>query len=143
MIFSRGCPIRPEDITHVIEKRIEVYESADDGYPEETTRQWIRRVLLSKKYENVFDYLNDHFSSTVIGAALEITGGNKSIAAKLLGLSRPTIQAKIEKHRLKVETYVKAENLLCPEPLSAVESFSLHVVNNSGIGQTKESFSSR
>jgi DNA-binding NtrC family response regulator len=143
LIFSRGCPIRPEDITHAIDKKSGAYESADEGYPEETTRQWIRRVLLSKKYENVFDYLNDRFSSTVIGAALEITGGNKSITAKLLGLSRPTIQAKIEKYRLKVETYVKEENPLCSEPLLAVEKSSLHNVNNSGIGPTKETFTSR
>ncbi|MBU1571058.1 MAG: helix-turn-helix domain-containing protein [Proteobacteria bacterium] len=53
-----------------------------------------------------------------MGAALEITGGNKSIAAKLLGLSRPTILTKIEKYRLKIETHVKEENPLCPEPLS-------------------------
>jgi hypothetical protein len=78
--------------------------------------------------------LNDRFSSTVIKAALEIAGGNKSIAAKLLGLSRPTIQAKIEKYRLKVETYVKAENPLSSEPLSAIENSSLHVVNKADIG---------
>jgi DNA-binding NtrC family response regulator len=143
LIFSRGCPIRPEDITHAIEKKSEAHQSAGEGYPEETTRQWIRRVLLSKKYENAFDYLNDHLSSTVIGAALEITGGNKSIAAKLLGLSRPTIQAKIEKYRLKVETFVKAENPICSEPLSALENASLHVVNNSGIDPCEENFTSR
>lgn len=143
LIFSRGCPICPEDIAHAIEKKSEAYESADEGYPEETTRQWIRRVLLSKKYENVFDYLNDRFYSAVIGVALEITGGNKSIASKLLGISRPTIQAKIEKYRLKVETYVKEENPLCSEPLSAVEKSSLHVVNNSGAGPTEETFTSR
>lgn len=143
LIFSRGRPIRPEDITHAIEKKSEAYESADEGYPEEVTRQWIRRVLLSKKHENVFDYLNDRFSSAVIGAALEIMGGNKSITAKFLGLSRPTIQAKIEKYRLKVETNVKEENPLCPEPVSDVEDSSLHVVNNSSSGPKKETFTSR
>ncbi|MFH1977582.1 MAG: hypothetical protein ABIJ52_18830 [Pseudomonadota bacterium] len=40
------------------------------------------------------------------------------MAAKLLGLSRPTILTKIEKYRLKIETHVKEENPLCPEPLS-------------------------
>jgi hypothetical protein len=30
-----------------------------------------------------------------------------------------------------------------PEPLSAVEKSSLHVVNNSGISPTKETFTSR
>ena len=143
LIFSRGCPIRPEDITHVIEKRIEVYESADEGYPEEATQQWVRRVLLSKRYESVFDYLNDRFSSTVIGEALKITGGNKSITAKLLGLSRPTIQAKIDKYRLKVETYVKEESPLYTEIFSVVDKSSLHVVNNSAIDQTEETFTSR
>ena len=144
LIFSRGCPIRPEDITHAMDdKKSGAYESADEGYPEETMRQWIRKVLLSKKYANVFDYLNDRFSSTVIGAALEITGGNKSITAKFLGLSRPTIQAKIEKYRLKVQTNVKEENPLCPEPLSAVEDSSLHDVNNSGTGPTKGTLTSR
>lgn len=143
LIFSRGCPIRPEDIAHVIEKKSEAHESIDEGYFEEITQQWIRRVLVSKKYGNAFDYLNDRFSGTVIGAALEITGGNKSIAAKLLGLSRPTIQAKIEKYRLKVETNVKEENPLSPEPLSVVEDSSLHDVNNSGTGPTKETFTTR
>ncbi len=119
LIFSRGCPIRPEDIAHVIEKKSEAHESIDEGYFEEITQQWIRRVLVSKKYGNAFDYLNDRFSSTIIGAALEITGGNKSIAAKLLGLSRPTLQAKIEKYRLKLETFVKEEDPICPASLSA------------------------
>ncbi len=122
LIFSRGCPIRPEDIIHAIEieKKSESYENSSNDYPEEITRQWIRSVLHSKKDDSAFDYLNDRFSSTVIGTALEISGGNKSIAAKLLGVSRPTIQAKIEKYRLKVETNVKEENLFCSEPRSEV-----------------------
>jgi len=143
LIFSRGCPIRPEDIAHIIEKKSEAHESIDEGYFEEITQQWIRRVLVSKKYGNAFDYLNDRFSGTVIGAALEITGGNKSIAAKLLGLSRPTLQAKIEKYRLKVETFVKEEDPICPELLSAVEKTSLHIVNNSGTDPAKETLTSR
>ncbi|MDO9111394.1 MAG: sigma-54 dependent transcriptional regulator, partial [Desulfatirhabdiaceae bacterium] len=75
VIFSRGCPIRPEDIALVIEKKTEAFEGANEDYPEEATLQWVRRVLFSKKYENVFDYLNDRFSSTVIKAALETAGG--------------------------------------------------------------------
>ncbi|MBU1183311.1 MAG: helix-turn-helix domain-containing protein [Proteobacteria bacterium] len=78
-----------------------------------------------------------------MGEALKITDGNKSIAAKLLGLLRSTILTKIEKYRLKAETCVKEENPLCPEPLSAVEDSSLHVVNNSGRSLTKETFTSR
>ncbi|MCX8012055.1 MAG: hypothetical protein N3A64_02725, partial [Desulfobacterota bacterium] len=40
---------------------------------------------------------------------LIITGGNRVRAAKILGLSRPTLQAKIEKYKIKIETSVKTE----------------------------------
>jgi DNA-binding protein Fis len=38
--------------------------------------------------------------------ALSFTDGNRSQAAKLLGVSRPTLHAKIDKYRLKIETSV-------------------------------------
>lgn len=40
---------------------------------------------------------------------LRLTGGNRSKAAKLPGLSRPTLHSKIEKYRLKLETSVKED----------------------------------
>jgi DNA-binding protein Fis len=33
--------------------------------------------------------------------ALNLTGGNRSRAAKLLGLSRPTLLAKVEKYEIR------------------------------------------
>jgi DNA-binding NtrC family response regulator len=45
----------------------------------------------------------------LISEALTITGGNRSQAAKLLGLSRPTLHSKIEKYGLRFETFVKDE----------------------------------
>ena len=48
----------------------------------------------------------DRFGRIVIGEALSATGGNRSQAAKLLGLSRPTLLAKIEKYGLRVEAKV-------------------------------------
>jgi DNA-binding protein Fis len=43
----------------------------------------------------------------LVGEALNLTGGNRSRAAKLLGISRPTLHAKIDKYHLKIETSVK------------------------------------
>jgi DNA-binding protein Fis len=40
---------------------------------------------------------------------LNLTDGNRSRAAKLLGLSRPTLHSKIEKYGLKLQTVVKEE----------------------------------
>jgi two-component system nitrogen regulation response regulator GlnG len=110
LIFSRGWPIRPEDISLAIEEKNGNSFDPEQYYPEDAIRQWIRRVLLSGKNENIFDCLQEYFSSTVIEEALNITGGKRSNSAKLLGISRPTIQAKIKKYRLKLETSVKAES---------------------------------
>ena len=49
----------------------------------------------------------DSFASMLIGEALNLTGGNRSQAAKLLGLSRPTLHSKIEKYGIRLETSVK------------------------------------
>jgi DNA-binding NtrC family response regulator len=47
-----------------------------------------------------------HFTSIVIRETLKLTGGNRSKAAKLLGLSRPTLHSRIEKYGIKFETFV-------------------------------------
>jgi transcriptional regulator of acetoin/glycerol metabolism len=43
----------------------------------------------------------------MVREALNITGGNISRAAKLLGLSRPTLHSKIEKYGIALETIAK------------------------------------
>jgi len=111
LIFSRGYPIRPEDISQAIEEKNAVTGRAEDHCPGEAIRQWVRTALLSGNNENVFDSLQDRFASVVIGEALDIAGGNRSRAAKLLGLSRPTLLARIEKYHLKVETSVRTEEI--------------------------------
>jgi DNA-binding NtrC family response regulator len=109
LIFSRGYPIRPEEISQAIgaETAVKVTQEKDAV---STIRSWIRQDLISKSAENIFDFFIDRFASLVIQEALDLTGGNRSQAAKLLGLSRPTLQAKIDKYRLKVETSVRSED---------------------------------
>jgi DNA-binding NtrC family response regulator len=109
LIFSRGYPIRPEEISQAIgaESTARVIQEKDTV---SAIRSWIRQDLISKTEENIFDFFIDRFASLVIQEALDLTGGNRSQAAKLLGLSRPTLQAKIDKYRLKVETSVRSED---------------------------------
>lgn len=103
LIFNRGGPIPPEDIARAsgIERR-EVQEEL--AFPEEIVRTWIRHLLTSEESGNVFDSAMEQFTAMLITEALIITGGNRSRAAKLLGLSRPTLLSRIEKHRIRVET---------------------------------------
>jgi len=70
-------------------------------------RQLVRQELTTKARKNVFDSCIDRFASVIISEALNLAGGNRSRAAELLGLSRPTLHSKIEKYGLKLEISVK------------------------------------
>jgi nitrogen regulation protein NR(I) len=108
LIFSRGYPIHPEDVSRAIGGR-NLGRGAGEGQADEIVRQWVRQSLVSGDGKDVFETCMDHFASLLIGEALDLTGGNRSRAAKLLGISRPTLLSKIDKYRLKVQTSVKME----------------------------------
>jgi DNA-binding protein Fis len=72
-------------------------------------RQWVREAITSGSEPNKFEATVDHFVSILVGEALNLTHGNRSRAAKLLGLSRPTLHSKVEKYRLKLKTSVEDE----------------------------------
>jgi len=107
LIFSRGYPIHPEDVSRAIGGE-SLAREAGDQRADEILRQWVRQTLMSGEGKDVFEACMDRFASLLISEALDLTGGNRSRAAKLLGISRPTLLSKIDKYRLKVETSVKA-----------------------------------
>jgi len=110
LIFNRGAPISSDDIAKAIkEKTHESDSNSESG--DQALLQWVRKELTTRTDENLFDSCMDSIASILISEALNICGGNRSKAAKLLGLSRPTLHSKIEKFRLKFETLVKENNL--------------------------------
>ena len=106
IIFNPGGPIRAKEIFQAIHGECTGKNMAHCPVNEKI-RQWIRWIVISGSNENIFDYCMDHVAGLLISEVLSITGGNRSNAAKLLGLSRPTLQAKIEKYKIKIETSVK------------------------------------
>lgn len=106
LIFNRGAPISPDDIAPKIMQR-DLGERDVSGTGDQAIRQWVQEALATGAEEKLFDSCMDRFASLIISEALNLTGGNRSQAAKLLGLSRPTLHSKIEKYRLKLETSVK------------------------------------
>jgi nitrogen regulation protein NR(I) len=110
LIFSRGYPIHPEDVSRAIGGETPARE-AEDQRADEILRQWVRQTLAAGEGKEVFETCMDRFASLLISEALDLTGGNRSQAAKLLGISRPTLLSKIDKYRLKLETFVKLESL--------------------------------
>jgi DNA-binding NtrC family response regulator len=100
LIFNRGAPLLAEDITfHSRGPK----NSEDDKVTEETDsiRGWIRTSLSENKREHFFESCLDHVTEILVHEALVMTNGNRSNAAKLLGISRPTLHAKIDKYNIK------------------------------------------
>ncbi|SPD74452.1 Acetoacetate metabolism regulatory protein AtoC [uncultured Desulfobacterium sp.] len=99
LIFNRGAPVTGEDILQAIGKKVPVAETSDDAI-----RQWAMEALTSGQTENLFDTCMDRFAGILISQALNLTRGNRSRAARLLGFSRPTLHSKIEKYNLKPDS---------------------------------------
>ncbi|MFO7601080.1 MAG: sigma-54 dependent transcriptional regulator [Candidatus Desulfacyla sp.] len=106
LIFNRGAPVSPEDISQVFESR-DTNKGREPEQNGDLIRQWVRRMLASQKNDPLFDSIMDTFTAIVLEEALNLTGGNRSRAARLLGLSRPTLHSKIEKYGITFETSVK------------------------------------
>ncbi|MFH2092373.1 MAG: sigma-54 dependent transcriptional regulator [Pseudomonadota bacterium] len=104
LIFNRGAPISIPDLAQLINKQENI--KTIEGIELESIRQWVRQLLGNKTEHNGFDNFVDILSSVVIEEALKITNGNRSQAAKLLNLSRPTLHAKIDKYHIKLKTEI-------------------------------------
>jgi DNA-binding NtrC family response regulator len=107
LIFNRGTPIHTEEIIQAISGENRGTSPAEPTG--QAIRKWAREVLSGKNEKNLFDSCMDNIASIIISEALTLSGGNRSRAAKLLGLSRPTLHSKIEKYNLKIKTSVKED----------------------------------
>ena len=108
LIFNRGSAICKEDILQAIQGNT-ASNSIHYEKDEQAMRQWARKMLTSPSVEKRFDDCMDRFANIIISEALNFTDGNRSQAAKLLGLSRPTLHSKIEKFGLEFKTSVKED----------------------------------
>lgn len=105
LIFNRGAPIAPHDITAALAGKNHL-PRAENGSLESEVRRWFRDAAKVEGTEHLYDSCMDFFARILIHEALSYTGGNRSRAAKLLGMSRPTLHAKIDKYHLKIKTSV-------------------------------------
>jgi nitrogen regulation protein NR(I) len=108
LIFNRGVPISREDIRQALGEDAPLPSATATN--DEAIRLWATRMLTRGLTDNLFDTCMDHVAGILIREALTLSGGNRSQAAKLLGLSRPTLHTKIEKYQIKMETSVTSES---------------------------------
>ena len=108
LIFNRGVPLRSEDILSAVKEHgaSKPGEAASD----DNLRKWVRQQIRNMQSDRLFEESVDRFSALLINEALNFTDGNRSRAARLLGISRPTLHAKIDKYQLTFETSVRGPN---------------------------------
>ncbi|TWI74145.1 two-component system nitrogen regulation response regulator GlnG [Desulfobotulus alkaliphilus] len=108
IIFNRGMPVAAEDLDMgnppPLNDTTRKTPDLEDGI-----RQWIRAGLEKGESTSFFDETMDTCARLMVSEALKFTGGNRSQAARLLGMSRPTLHARIDKYNLKMETSIKTE----------------------------------
>ncbi len=108
LIFNRGVPISREDIRQALGEASPPPSAGATN--DDAIRLWAIRMLTRGLTDDLFDTCMDHVAGILIREALVLSGGNRSQAAKLLGLSRPTLHTKIEKYQIKMETSVTSES---------------------------------
>ncbi len=99
LIFNRGAPLLPEDITLSQQQTGQggpIHQVSDGDL-----KPWIRSLLRTEQQDRLFDSCLDQVAALLIQEALVITQGNRSHAAKILGISRPTLHAKMEKFNIR------------------------------------------
>ncbi len=105
LIFNRGAPLGRSDLVQLMDQEPGCsQDSSAQGV--NAVREWIRKELLDPSANRTFEDFVDMISRIVIAETLKMTNGNRSQAAKLLDLSRPTLHAKLNKYNIRMETHV-------------------------------------
>lgn len=105
MIFSRGCPVTKENMQQAVHGERTLRPARGDSM-DDVAGRWMRKVISSAESPRAFEDIQDHFGAIAVTEALKITGGNRAQAAKLLGMSRPTLLSRIDKYGILVDTLV-------------------------------------
>lgn len=105
LIFNRGGAIQPDDIVFPDVIRSEQIEAVATA---ENVESWIRKVLVLGVREKTYDFCIDHVAALLIKEALTLSGGNRSQAARILGISRPTLHAKMDKYQINFNSTSEA-----------------------------------
>jgi len=98
LIFNRGNPMSVSDLSQIIRKQKVTGEISQDANQEETIRQWVHTCLSHPSGDHSFEFFADTICAMAVEEALKISNGNRSQAARLLDISRPTLHAKIDKY---------------------------------------------
>ena len=101
LILGRGRPIGPEEVKALVLADSD-HQPPEDGGVDIALRSWARQNLALGRSDLLASLL-DHVERLVISEALAASRGNRTKTARLLGISRPTLLARLDKYDLRDE----------------------------------------
>jgi len=107
MIYTRGYPIQVEDISRALEPSGEepLLDETEDA--ESRLKEIVKEYLRTQSGQAAHTGFLETVDRLLVGEALRLTSGNQTHAARLLGLTRPTLQAKMQKYGLRREVGIR------------------------------------
>ena len=102
MVFSAGQPIQPNDVTRALSPASDERSVHKFGSFDESMSHLVERYLDVNSGPAAHERLLTALDRLLVSEALRRSHGNRTKAANLLGLTRPTLHAKIRKY----ETFV-------------------------------------
>ena len=110
LIFTRGFAIQRDDLQRILEGKPGSVFPAGAQSSEELLRRFLAGYLDSNAGPGCEPRLTETIERELLLEALRRSNGNQSKAAELLGIPRPTLHAKLQRHALRTTTVVDNPN---------------------------------
>ncbi len=99
LVYTRGYPIRKKDVEHVLNSD-EGVTPVEGESRQQQMAEVVKDYLSTHAGDNAHSIFMDLVDRAMVAAALEMADENRTGAAKLLGVSRATLHAKLRKYEL-------------------------------------------
>jgi len=100
LLLCRGYPIQPEDIRQALLHASAKRNGTEPVKVDQALTALAADYLAAHAGESAADDFVALAERAIIQEALQLAGGNRSQAARLLGLARPTLKDRIDRHHL-------------------------------------------
>jgi nitrogen regulation protein NR(I) len=103
LIFTRGYPIQAADLAPMLGEAALAGKERLEPSVETQLDALVRRYLSAQSGPGCHEHLMARLEKSRLAEALRRCRGNQTHAARFLGLTRPTLHAKMQKHGLSAE----------------------------------------
>ena len=100
MILTGGYPIQPDEMRRAIDLASAGSGPAHAATESEKLRRLIQDYLRVHGGEGAYNTFLERSEEMLLSEALRLTKGNQTHAARLLGMARPTLKARMDKYGL-------------------------------------------